>query len=64
MKMRAYPRILVTQDMIAAAEKLEGDIVVNQTKASEIDTLTGALGELGPMTAARIDPPGLTINAH
>lgn len=43
--MRAYPRIVITQDMIGAAEKLEGNIAVNRTKASEIDTLTGALGE-------------------
>jgi hypothetical protein len=45
MKMRAYPRIVVTHDMIAAAEKLDGDVAVKRTKASEIDTITGTLGE-------------------
>lgn len=45
MKMREYPKVVLTKDMIAAASKLEDDIVVRRTKASEIDTLTGALGE-------------------
>lgn len=45
MKMREHPKIILTKDMISAAHKLEGEIVVRRTKASEIDTLTGALGE-------------------
>ena len=43
--MAAYPTIRITEEMIDAAKNLEASVKVNRTVASEIDTLTGILGE-------------------
>lgn len=43
--MREYPRVIVTQEMLDEAMRLEKSIEVNRTKASQIDTLAGAIGE-------------------
>ena len=39
------PIIIITDDMISEAKKLINEVKVNRTIASEIDTLTGILGE-------------------
>ncbi len=39
------PRVLITQKWIEEAKRLEEKVVVRRTKASNIDTLTGILGE-------------------
>jgi hypothetical protein len=43
--MRNYPYISITQEMISKANELIPNTNVNRTIASEIDTLTGHLGE-------------------
>jgi len=43
--MPGYPKVIITEEMIAEASRLEESIDVARTKASEIDTLTDALGE-------------------
>lgn len=43
--MRAYPVFYLTQEMIDEAKKLIPSTKVNRTVASNIDTLTGHLGE-------------------
>src|SRR4030042_6991654 len=40
-----YPSILVTEEMIIEAKKLISSVKVHRTIASQIDTLTGILGE-------------------
>ena len=41
-----YPIVTITAEMLALAKELVPGNEVNRTKASEIDTLTGHLGEL------------------
>lgn len=41
-----YIDVLITEDMLAHAVSVEGLLRINRTRASSIDTLTGALGEL------------------
>ena len=43
--MREYPVITITKEMINTANNFINDVKVNRTIASEIDTLTGILGE-------------------
>ena len=40
-----YPHIIITPEMIAAANDLVNQVKVNRTIASKIDTLSGILGE-------------------
>lgn len=40
-----YPKIIITEEMLAEAQRLIAFTTVNRTKASEIDTLTGHIGE-------------------
>ena len=40
-----YPFILITKEMIITAQALVKEVKVNRTIASNIDTLTGNLGE-------------------
>lgn len=43
--MSKYPEIIITEEMICEAERLIPSTKVNRTIASEIDTITGILGE-------------------
>ncbi len=43
--MAEYSYIIINQDMINKAKSLVNHVEVNRTKASQIDTLTGILGE-------------------
>jgi len=40
-----YPRVLISAEMLAEARRLAPQIQVQRTRASPLDTLTGALGE-------------------
>lgn len=40
-----FPKVIITREMLSEAEKLISQTKVNRTVASEIDTLTGILGE-------------------
>jgi hypothetical protein len=42
---RTYPRIKITAEMLAEAERLGPSVKVDRTQASPIDTLAGILGE-------------------
>ncbi|MEJ2635278.1 MAG: hypothetical protein P8184_08305 [Calditrichia bacterium] len=40
-----YPQVMVSAEMLSEASRLCGRVSVDRTRASEIDTLTGILGE-------------------
>lgn len=43
--MKEYPKIVITKDMVNSARELIDEVKVERTIASQIDTLTGILGE-------------------
>ena len=43
--MNITPKVVISQEMIDEANKLVDDVRVHRTQASDIDTLTGILGE-------------------
>ncbi len=43
--MKIYPVVTITEEMLAASQKLINNVQVNRTVASKIDTLTGIIGE-------------------
>ncbi len=43
--MAIYPKVIITTEMLSSAKQFVNRVSVDRTKASEIDTLTGILGE-------------------
>ena len=43
--MRTYPRIKISEAMLIEARQLEDSVRVHRTRASEVDSLAGILGE-------------------